>query len=148
MKMDNVLATLSDDCFMMRPNGFLKQTDFTSDLLEINPINDKMELRDGVIVNIFVAERINSSYTSAALWMIRGSLESFMIFERHSISLLSPISISQHLKLFIYTVDLPSLKFGFQCLRPTIPTAITGPSPCAHVASVMVMSDLKIDIQP
>ncbi|KAI8327405.1 hypothetical protein BD560DRAFT_429627 [Blakeslea trispora] len=105
MKVDNVLVTLLDDCFMMRPNGSLKHGKSKG---------------DGIIANIFVAERINSGYISTALWMIKGSLESFMIFERHSISLLSPISISQHLKLFVYTVDLPSLKLGFQFLRPTV----------------------------
>ncbi|KAI8375901.1 hypothetical protein BD560DRAFT_422523 [Blakeslea trispora] len=99
--------------------------EFTSDLLEINPMNDKMELRvyskkDVIIVNIISGEKINSSYISKALWMIKGSLKGIMFFERHSDSSFSPISISKLLKLFVYTVDLPSLKVDFQCSRPTV----------------------------
>ncbi|KAI8328588.1 hypothetical protein BD560DRAFT_429402 [Blakeslea trispora] len=92
---------------------------------------------DDIIVNIFAGERINSSYISKALWMIKGSSKAIMFFE-----------------------SLPSLKVDFQCSKLTVLkrdyktfhpyltlTATTSPSPCAHVASVMVMRDLKIDIQ-
>ncbi|KAI8327560.1 hypothetical protein BD560DRAFT_494486 [Blakeslea trispora] len=119
--------SLLNDYFMMKPNESLKHAGFTSDLLEINLINDKMESRgkviskswefyskkDAIIVNIISVKRINSSYISTALWMIKGFSESIIFFE--------------------------------SCWNTL--TAITGPSPCAHVASVMVMRDLKIDIQ-
>ncbi|KAI8329011.1 hypothetical protein BD560DRAFT_441726 [Blakeslea trispora] len=42
MKVDNVLVSLLNDYFMMKPNESLKHAEFTSDLLEINPMNDKM----------------------------------------------------------------------------------------------------------
>ena len=59
-------------------------------------MNDKMESRgkviskswefyskkDAIIVNIISVERINSSNISAALWMIKGSLNGVMFFER------------------------------------------------------------------
>ncbi|KAI8328519.1 hypothetical protein BD560DRAFT_429415 [Blakeslea trispora] len=97
MKTDIVLITLLNEYFMMKPNGSVKQTKFTSDLLEINPMNDEMKLRgkviskswqfysknDTIIVNIFAGEEINSSYISAALWIIKRSLKSIMFFERH-----------------------------------------------------------------
>ncbi|KAI8330827.1 hypothetical protein BD560DRAFT_429130 [Blakeslea trispora] len=161
-----LLITLLNDYSMMKPNGYLKQTKFTSDLLKINPMNDKIKLR--------------------ALWMIKGSLESITFFERHSNSPSTQIPNLEYLKFFVYTIDLPSLKIDFQCLKLAVLksdnetfqpylmsavfilpncwnvcysfcqslfdlktlTATTSPSPCAHVASVMVMRDLKIDIQP
>ncbi|KAI8328474.1 hypothetical protein BD560DRAFT_494375 [Blakeslea trispora] len=90
--------SLLNDYFMMKPNGSLKHAEFTSDLLEINLINDKMESRgkviskswkfyskkDAIIVNIISVKRINSSYISTALWMIKGSSESIIFFERLS----------------------------------------------------------------
>ncbi|KAI8354529.1 hypothetical protein BD560DRAFT_426779 [Blakeslea trispora] len=79
----------------MKPNRSLKHAEFTSDLLEINPVNDKMESRgkviskswefyskkDAIIVNIISGERINLNYISTALWMIKGSSESIIFLK-------------------------------------------------------------------
>ncbi|KAI8339285.1 hypothetical protein BD560DRAFT_428220 [Blakeslea trispora] len=111
MKVDNVLVTLLDDCFMMRPNGSLKHGKSKG---------------DAIIVNIFAGERINSSYISAALWKNKGSSESIMVFE----------------SCWSVCYSFYQILFALWTL-----TAIKGPSPCVHVASVMVMRDLKIDIQ-
>ncbi|KAI8327126.1 hypothetical protein BD560DRAFT_429729 [Blakeslea trispora] len=95
--------------------------EFTSDLLEINPMNDKMELRERCHHCQHHFWRKNQfKLHIKALWMIKGSLKGIMFFERHSDSSFSPISISKLLKLFVYTVDLPSLKVDFQCSRPTV----------------------------
>ncbi|KAI8329999.1 hypothetical protein BD560DRAFT_429246 [Blakeslea trispora] len=69
--------------------------EFKSDLLEIKPMNDKIETRgkviskgwqfyskiDAIIVNIISGERINSSYISKALWMIKDSLKGIMFLK-------------------------------------------------------------------
>ncbi|KAI8334902.1 hypothetical protein BD560DRAFT_493822 [Blakeslea trispora] len=87
--------SLLNDYFMIKPNGSLKHAEFTFDLLEINLINDKMESRgkviskswefyskkDAIIVNIIFVKRINSSYISTALWMIKGSSESIIFLK-------------------------------------------------------------------
>ncbi|KAI8327661.1 hypothetical protein BD560DRAFT_429550 [Blakeslea trispora] len=115
MKVDNVLVSLLNDYFLMKPNGSLKHAEFTSDLLEINPMNDKMESRgkviskswefyskkDAIIVNIISVERINSSYISTALWMIKGSLKSIIFFESFP-----------HLVVITQKLKIGSLTFG------------------------------------
>ncbi|KAI8354539.1 hypothetical protein BD560DRAFT_426790 [Blakeslea trispora] len=83
--------------------------------------------KDAIIVNINSCERIHSSYISKALWMIKGSSKGIMFFESCWNVCYSFYQMLFALKTF---------------------TATKGSSPCAHVASVMVMSDLKIDIQP
>ncbi|KAI8338335.1 hypothetical protein BD560DRAFT_428263 [Blakeslea trispora] len=97
----SVLVSPLNVCFMKKPNEFLKHAKFTSDLLKINPINNKMKLRGKVIT----------------LWMIKGSLESIMFIERHSNSPSSQIPNLEYLKFFVYTIDMPSLKIDFQCLK-------------------------------